>query len=1027
MLAVAVAVCSLLRSTFSKFSGFSSARVSVKFMVALLAVLLPCSVMLFTTSLHATSNIITVNNLTDPAATSGNGFCTLREAIDNANASSDTSGGDCAAGTGTDTIRFSLSGTITLAQGTLPAIANTSPGSLTIDGTGQTITVDGGGSLLMPVNPGVQVMSVNTGATLNLNLLTIADGNGGEAEQATSGGGIANNGTLTVSNSTFSNNSAGNSDSGGQGYNASGGAIANGGTLTVTNSTFTNNSADPCCYYGGYGAPGGDGGAISSEGPLTISNSTFSDNSAGASGSGEGGAIESLDYPLTVTNSTFSGNTAVSSNGYGSGAGAIFSEESAATITNCTFSGNSSDSGGAIGSDGGGLIVTNSIFSNNSAVPAPPGVYGGTGGGIADDGSEMVVTGSTFVNNSAPPGSSIIDGGSGGAIFAVYGGTGGATVSNSTFSSNTSGAGGGIGTEGYGGMTVTNSTFFNNSGGGIGNGFASVGGVTVTNSLLAKNTSGGNCVAIQTPPNPPPPVTDGGYNISDDASCGFGTSTAANGDTIGDSVSDSNLALASAGLSNNGGPTETIALELGSYAIGAIPTADCPATDQRDAPRPAPGYSACDIGAFEYAGVVPAPTPTTKLVFGNSLVGNTVTKNLTVRNTGTNRMFIGSVISNDPGEFFATGATTCPTGGLAVGLTCTIAIGFTPEAVGARSAILTIYGNTAITPESFVASGTGTVTMTVTPASYEFGSVKDGSKAVKVIVVHNYQASPVSLSEGFSGPNATDFSVTGGTCTSTLAKASVCTAIVTFAPTAAGAESATMTVSDSPDPLGPYTVSLSSAATVPESVSPAKLAFADVYRTASKTLSVTLTNHSSSEPMTLTGTSVGGANASDFAVTGGTCTGSLAASSSCTYAITFTPQTESAEAGTFSIMVAQDPNGGPPAVVLSGTGLVPIRVVPASIALGTVADGHSSVNKTVTVINDGGAASLSELVSGPNSGDFMVTGGTCGTTLAGAGASCTYTLKFTPSIVGPESATLGVSAAGDAASPHNVMLTGTGS
>ena len=85
-------------------------------MIALLAVLLPCSVLVFTTNLRATSNIITVNNTTDPASTSGNGFCTLREAINNANATSDTSGGDCAAGTGTDTINFSVSGTITLAR-----------------------------------------------------------------------------------------------------------------------------------------------------------------------------------------------------------------------------------------------------------------------------------------------------------------------------------------------------------------------------------------------------------------------------------------------------------------------------------------------------------------------------------------------------------------------------------------------------------------------------------------------------------------------------------------------------------------------------------------------------------------------------------------------------------------------------------------------------------------------------------------------------------------------------------------------
>ena len=93
--------------------------------------------------------------------------------------------------------------------------------------------------------------------------------------------------------------------------------------------------------------------------------------------------------------------------------------------------------------------------------------------------------------------------------------------------------------------------------------------------------------------------------------------------------------------------------------------------------------------------------------------------------------------------------------------------------------------------------------MTVTPASYGFGNVKDGMKAIKVIVVHNYQTNSVSLSEGFSGPNAGDFSVTGGTCTSTLAKMSVCTMIVTFAPTAIGTESATMTVTDAVDPLGP--------------------------------------------------------------------------------------------------------------------------------------------------------------------------------------------------------------------------------
>ncbi len=416
----------------------------------------------------------------------------------------------------------------------------------------------------------------------------------------------------------------------------------------------------------------------------------------------------------------------------------------------------------------------------------------------------------------------------------------------------------------------------------------------------------------------------------------------------------------------------------------------------------------------------------------NSPVGNTAVKNLTVRNTGhTNPLFITGVTSNDP-EFAATGVTTCPPSGLAPLTSCTIAIGFTPSTLGPHSATLQVFDNAATSPQSVAVSGTGTADMTVTPASYEFGSVKDGSKAVKVIVVHNYQTDPVSLSEGFGGPNAGDFSVTGGTCTSTLAKTSVCTLIVTFAPTAVGTESATMTVTDSPDPLSPsgYPVSFSALATVPESVSPTSLHYANVYQTGSKTLNVTVTNKATSGPITLTGTSIGGANSGDFAVTGGICpmpSGSLAASSNCTYAVMFTPSTETAESGTLSIGVLEDPNGGPAAIALSGTGVTPVRVVPASIAFGGVAGGHSSPNRTVTVINDGGAAvSLSESVGGADPGDFAVTGGSCGSSLSGTGASCTYTLKFTPSIVGAESATLGISAVGDPASPHLVNLTGTG-
>ena len=104
-------------------SSSPAARASLKFIVVLLAVVLPISIVLTQSGLHAGANTITVNSLADSATTSGNGFCDLREAIDNAQSNTDTTGGDCAVGMGNATIYFGVSGTITLVSD-LPSIGS---------------------------------------------------------------------------------------------------------------------------------------------------------------------------------------------------------------------------------------------------------------------------------------------------------------------------------------------------------------------------------------------------------------------------------------------------------------------------------------------------------------------------------------------------------------------------------------------------------------------------------------------------------------------------------------------------------------------------------------------------------------------------------------------------------------------------------------------------------------------------------------------------------------------------------------
>jgi len=194
-----------------------------------------------------------VVNTTDDNSTGGDGQCTLREAINNANAGSDTSGGDCVAGTGNDTITFSVSGTITLAK-VLPTLK----APMTIQGPGPTLDAHGDDTIMRVNAPSGKVILTSIiftngvcnsnrnggGAITNLTKLTI---NGGEftsndASNCDGGGAIRNQGgVLRISGTRFAGNTAAT-------YSGSGGAILNVGILSITNNAkFSDNTT----YYGG--------------------------------------------------------------------------------------------------------------------------------------------------------------------------------------------------------------------------------------------------------------------------------------------------------------------------------------------------------------------------------------------------------------------------------------------------------------------------------------------------------------------------------------------------------------------------------------------------------------------------------------------------------------------------------------------------------------------------------------------------------------------------------------------------------
>lgn len=234
---------------------------------------------------------IVVNSSADVVASDG--VCTLREAITNANGDSQlfATAGECAAGSGADTITFADDYTITLTAG-LP----TTSSNITISGAGRSVTIQGNNTQHMLIN--------FSGGTLTIETLTISE-MFSSASGAT-GGAIGNAGTLNVNNSFFSDNRV-------TGASYGGGAILNySGTTTISNSIFTGNAANT------------SGGAIQvHSGTVSIHNSTFVDNTAGTFG----GGVHVSGGSANIINVTFLDNAA------GNG-GSVYNESGTITLKN---------------------------------------------------------------------------------------------------------------------------------------------------------------------------------------------------------------------------------------------------------------------------------------------------------------------------------------------------------------------------------------------------------------------------------------------------------------------------------------------------------------------------------------------------------------------------------------------------------------------------------------------------------------------------------------------------------------------
>jgi len=428
-----------------------------------------------------------------------------------------------------------------------------------------------------------------------------------------------------------------------------------------------------------------------------------------------------------------------------------------------------------------------------------------------------------------------------------------------------------------------------------------------------------------------------------------------------------------------------------------------------------------------------ALTPTT-LAFPNTTVDTTSAPlTATLANSGFATLDISglAIATGDTADFAET--TTCGAT-LAAQSSCTISVTFTPSSVKSFASAVDVTDSAAIPPQVVTLTGNGIAAAApkavLNPTSVPFGNqAVTTTSSTQVVALSNPGTATLNISNiALTGANPTAFAINSA-CGATLAAGASCNISVNFSPSSTGPYSAAISVTDNAagSPQSTTLTGTGTAAPAPTAVlSPATLSFASlVDGTSSPAQTVTLSNTGNATLNITTITLLTG-NTTAFSLTNG-CGATLAAGSSCTMNVSFTPNAVGALST--SLSVTDNAPNSPQSVAISGTGTAAPAaqavLTPSTVAFGNQVTGTTSAAKALTLSNPGNAAlSITGItLTGSNPSDFALTN-TCGMTLA-AGATCSISVTFSPSSVASFSATVSVTDS-VSGSPQTSALTGAG-
>lgn len=357
----------------------------------------------------ASAATIDVNTTDDEL--NADGDCSLREAVYAAN--TDTAIDACTAGSGQDTVNIP-SGSYSLALTGGDEDGNQT-GDLDISSA---VILQGApvGSSIIDGNASDRVIHILATGDAELHRLTIRNGRTEDAMDFTfdapgAGGGIYNQGVLTLVDSSVRNNvtGAGGDDLDPGGNGGGGGGIYNAGTATVRRSTIIDNLTGPGGWAESWPGDGGWGGGISNSGTLLVEDSVITNNTTGQSGAtfigpptggargGSGAGISSFGS-LTVRNTVVTNNDIRSGAGGGSGGG-IYAAGSSQRIENSLIARNGAGEGPEFGDGSGSGLYFNSsgTISNSTVTDNDDGTSA-----VACSGGALNIEHSTIVGNLDP-------------------------------------------------------------------------------------------------------------------------------------------------------------------------------------------------------------------------------------------------------------------------------------------------------------------------------------------------------------------------------------------------------------------------------------------------------------------------------------------------------------------------------------------------------------------------------------------------------------------------------------------------